>query len=190
MTERTLPPTAHLIPQGAERVFHGMIFDVYQWPQRLYDGSMATFEMLRRPDTVAVFALEDDDTVLTLDEEQPGGIHRVGGVPVGRVDPEDPTVLAAAQRELREETGVECARWRLLTVTQPEAKIEWFVHVFAACEVTARGPQHLDAGEQIRVGRTPYAQVLKGRHAGPLAPFAQPRELRRFLSSTVDGAEG
>ena len=48
MTERTLPAGAHLIPPEAKCVFRGKIFDVYQWPQRLYDGSTATFEMLRR----------------------------------------------------------------------------------------------------------------------------------------------
>lgn len=181
MTERTLPAGARLIPPEAECVFRGKIFDVFQWPQRLYDGSTEVFEMLRRPDTVAVFALDDDDTFLTLDEEQPHGIHRVGGVPVGRVDPADATVLDAAKRELREETGIECAHWMPLRVTQPEGKIEWFVHSFAACDVVARGSQHLDPGERIRVGSTPFSRVRTMKHAKPLRRYADAAALRAAI---------
>ena len=52
MTERVLPKGARLIPPEADRVFRGEIYEVYQWPQKMPDGSVETFEMLRRPDTV------------------------------------------------------------------------------------------------------------------------------------------
>src|SRR5215467_9321922 len=42
--KKLVPEHAILIPEHAERVFQGKIFDVYQWPQKLYDGSTATFE--------------------------------------------------------------------------------------------------------------------------------------------------
>lgn len=58
MTERVLPKGARLIPREAELVFRGEIYKVYQWPQKMPDGSVKTFEMLRRPDTVMVIALE------------------------------------------------------------------------------------------------------------------------------------
>lgn len=38
------------IPPNAQRVFSGKIFDVYQWPQPLFDGSIATFEVAKRLD--------------------------------------------------------------------------------------------------------------------------------------------
>ncbi len=149
MTRRLLPDGAHLIPAQATCVFRGEIFDVYQWPQRIYDGSTATFEMLRRPDTVVVIAIDSDGRLLVNDEEQPNGIVRHDFLPMGRVDQEDVSVLAAAQRELREETGWEFANWRQLDVVQPEAKIEWFVHLFIAKEPIHRAAPQLDAGEKI-----------------------------------------
>ncbi len=36
------------IPPNAKRVFKGIIFDVYQWQQKMFDGSKETFEMLKR----------------------------------------------------------------------------------------------------------------------------------------------
>lgn len=186
MTERQLPPSAHLVPAQAHRVFQGQIFDVYQWPQPLFDGTTATFEMLKRPDTVVIIGLDDDDTVITQNEQQPGGISRTGGVPVGRVDQTDASVLIAAQREMREETGLEFRNWRLLHVRQPEAKIEWFIHTFVATEVTHRGAQHLDAGERITVSKQPFADfhaVYTGKYTAVALPFDNAAAVRSFSVS-------
>jgi len=160
MTERVLPKGARLIPPEADRVFRGEIYEVYQWPQKMPDGSVETFEMLRRPDTVMVVALDEAGDVLVIDEKQPGGIVRENHLPVGRVDPSDESVLVAAQRELREETGYTFANWRLLDVAQMEKKIEWFTYLFLATGALHRAAQHLDAGEDITVKSAPLAEVL------------------------------
>jgi hypothetical protein len=31
-------------PKGAKLAFRGVVFDVYQWKQRMFDGSYQTFE--------------------------------------------------------------------------------------------------------------------------------------------------
>lgn len=59
----------------------------------MYDGSMAVFEMLRRPDTVYVIAIDDDGRLITNNEEQPDGTVRKAHCPAGRVDPEDQSTL-------------------------------------------------------------------------------------------------
>ena len=74
MTERVLPKGARLIPPEADRVFRGEIYEVHQWSQKMPDGSVKTFEMLRRPDTVMVVALDEAGDVLVIDEKQPGGV--------------------------------------------------------------------------------------------------------------------
>ena len=165
--DRQLPDDAKMIPSRAKRVFSGEIFDVYQWPQVLYDGSMATFEMLRRPDTVIVIGIRDDDDIIACNEEQPGGIVRRDSLPAGRVDGGDVSVLEAAKRELREETGYRFSRWKLLQVTQPEKKIEWFVHVFVAWQEQERVAPHLDAGEKIDVTYISFEE-LKQRYAAKI----------------------
>lgn len=160
MTERILPANANLIPPGAECVFRGVIYDAYQWPQKLKNGKTATFEMLRRPDTVMIIALDPDGNVLVNDERQPGGITRKNHLPAGRVDPSDESVLAAAQRELREETGYEFADWDLLDVVQMEKKIEWFTYLFVAQNALRRTTQKLDAGEDIANKFIPLTEVV------------------------------
>lgn len=52
------------IPSEATKVFDGVIFDVYQWQQKMFDGSIETFEMLKRVSTVGIIAIKDDKLAL------------------------------------------------------------------------------------------------------------------------------
>lgn len=153
-SSKMLPKNALLIPKDAKLVFKGEIFEVYQWQQELYDGSFETFEMLKRPDTVTIIAV-DGDEIIVLDEEQPGGIVRKSSLPGGRVDPGEST-LQAAKRELEEETGLQFEKWAMLSVDQPERKLEWFRYLYIASGVVGRAPTRHGAGEKIEVKRIPF----------------------------------
>src|SRR5664279_401756 len=118
--KKLIPEDSVLVPDQAERVFQGKIFDVYQWPQKLFDGSEYTFEMLKRVDTVSVICVVDGK-LLVIDDEQPHLGSRQS-FPGGRVDNEDETIEAAAQREILEETGYSFKHWRLIKVSQPYRK--------------------------------------------------------------------
>lgn len=157
--KKIIPQGSVLIPDQAKKVFEGQIFDVYQWAQQLYDGSKATFEMLKRPDTVVAICIVDDK-LLVLDDEQPNrGLRR--NFPGGRVDVEDETVEAAATREIHEETGYSFINWRLVKVVQPQMKIEWFVYIWLAWEPAARDQPHADPGEKITVNALELDEVKR-----------------------------
>lgn len=161
MTRRPLPPDARLVPHSATLVFKGVIYDTYQWPQKLPDGTTTTFEMLKRPDTVMIIAIDDNGEVVVVDETQPGGIVRSAHLPVGRVDTKDQSVLATAQRELAEETGWSFADWELVDIVQPEKKIEWFVYLFVAKRALQCIAPRLDAGEDIESRTVPLTDVMR-----------------------------
>lgn len=164
MTKRELPENARLIPEKAKKVFEGMIFDVYQWEQELFDGSYHTFEMLKRPDTVLIIALDENNQLITLREEQPSVQVREMRMPGGRVDESDIDILSAAQREMHEETGIALKEWKLIEIIQPESKIEWFIYVYIARGIVARDQPHLDPGEKIEVKSVPYEEFCERNH--------------------------
>ena len=139
---------ARLIPDNATCVFRGEIFDVYQWPQEMFDGTTATFEMLKRPDTVTVFAVKDNKLVI-LKQRQPN-TGEFYGITGGRMD-DGETELDAAKRECLEETGMRFKNWKLIHVQQPVGKMEWFIYAFLATDLIDEVPQHLDNGEKISI---------------------------------------
>jgi 8-oxo-dGTP pyrophosphatase MutT (NUDIX family) len=155
--KKIIPKNSVLIPEQAVRAFQGMIFDTYQWPQTLFDGSEHTFEMLKRPDTVSVICVVDGK-LLVIDDEQPHLGSRQS-FPGGRVDPEDSSVEVAAKREILEETGYSFKNWRLIKVSQPYRKMEWFVYVFLAWEEAGKQEPALDAGEKITVQHLNFNEV-------------------------------
>ena len=176
-----IPHNAHLLPKNAERVFKGVLFDVYQWQQTLFDGSSATFEMLKRPDTVSVIPIRDG-TLVVSEEEQP----RVGtfyDFPGGRHDRESETELDAAKRETLEETGMRFGTWKLLRVVQPYTKIDWLVYTFLATDFIDEQEQMLDAGERIQTALKEFHEVKA------LAERSDVRYLAKDILHEVDSLE-
>ncbi len=142
------PISTQPLPANATCVFEGKLFSVYQWEQTLYDGSTATFEKVKRPDTVLVFATTNDRKILLLTQEQPGYNEPFVGVAGGRVeDGEDPET--AALRELLEETGYTSDDMVLWKAEQPLAKIEWAMYTFIARNCRSVSDMMLDAGEKM-----------------------------------------
>src|SRR3989344_9686996 len=97
------PESKQPIPGHAKRVFKGVLFDVYQWEQKMFDGSTAIFEKLKRPDTVVVFPVLPDGRIILTEQEQPGKEAFIGATG-GRVDVGE-EILQTAHRELLEESG-------------------------------------------------------------------------------------
>ena len=157
--KKIVPADAILIPANAKRVFQGVIYDVYQWQQELFDGSEATFEMLRRPDTVSVICIVDGK-ILVLNDEQPNRGVRLS-FPGGRADVEGEDMLQAAQREVLEETGYTFSKWRLIRVGQPQHKLEWFIYLFIAWDVEEVKEPQPDAGERITPQLLPLQEVKR-----------------------------
>lgn len=134
-------------PANATRVFKGEIFDVWQWPQKMFDGSVATFERIARPDTVDVIAVTPNNKILILNQEQPGKPPFIS-LPGGRLDDgEEP--LAGAKRELLEETGYASNDWENFLAADQSGKLDWVLYTFVARGVAKKDDPHLDPGEKI-----------------------------------------
>ncbi len=153
------PPSRQPIPPDARRVFKGKLFDVYQWEQRLFDGSTATFEKLKRPDTAYVIPLTTDRKLVLVEQEQPGASAAVIGLLGGRLeDGEAPE--EAARRELLEEAGLLAKDLILWDSYQFLPKLDWAIYTFIAKDCKRVHDQSLDAGERIKLIEVSFDEFL------------------------------
>lgn len=152
------PESNQPIPDNAQCVFKGVLFDVYQWEQTLFDGTVTPFEKIRRPDTVIVFPVLDDGRILLTEQQQPGKDSFIAGAG-GRIEPgENP--LEAAKREMKEETGHEAREFVLWDARQPVSKIDWAVYTFIARGARPVSDMNLDAGERITLKPVSFDEFL------------------------------
>lgn len=139
-------------------VFEGEIYWIYQWRQKLYDGSYATFERAERPSVVQILCMIGN-SVLLAKEEQPNmepSINMFGGV-----IEEGERPLEAAKRELLEEAGITAKKWILLKTFIYSGKLSYAFYLYAALGCTKRSKQKLDPGEKIEVISMPLRTFIR-----------------------------
>ena len=146
------------IPQNAKKVFDGIIFDVYQWEQEMFDGTTSTFEMLKRPSTVEVIAVKDGKIAMSYQSQptKPDFYSLFGG----RAE-EDEDSLTTAKRELLEESGLTSDNWELYREYQPSHKIDWTIYTYIARDCKKVSGQKLDSGEKIEIKELAFDEFIK-----------------------------
>jgi ADP-ribose pyrophosphatase len=136
-------------------------FDVRRDEVRLPDGTETDFHYVDEPAAVVVLPFTTDGDVVVIDEwrQAVGRVNR--GLPAGTVEAADPTLSAAARRELREETGHEADGTTHLFSAEPTNGIANSVHHYFVARncVPAGDPDH-DFNESIRVSTVDYDDLL------------------------------
>lgn len=147
------------IPKQAKKVFSGEIFDIYQWPQKLYDGSVATYEIIKRQYASRIIATQNNKIVLGQEWKQGRGVKL--GIFGGRIENGE-TPLKCAKRELLEEAGLESNDWELLYVDEvyPD-KMDFLIYIYVARNCKKIAKQKLDPGEKIKTKIVSFDEYVK-----------------------------
>jgi ADP-ribose pyrophosphatase len=122
-------------------------------------GASHDFYELRFPDFVNVVPVTRDGRVLLIRQFRAGTREITVELPGGLVEPGE-APLAAARRELREETGWDAEDWSPLGVVRPNPAIQGNrCHTFLARDVEPKGSQALEPSEDIDVVPTPLDEI-------------------------------
>ncbi len=123
------------------------------------DGREFDFFVMEAPDWVNVIALTAREQVVLVRQYRHGTESVTVEIPGGMVD-EGEQPLAAAQRELREETGYAATAWELLGTVEPNPAFQTNrTYTYLAREARCVGPQQPDENEQLEVAEQPLAAV-------------------------------
>ena len=145
--------------------YKGKVFSVFTDKVEEPGGSINVRDVIRHSGSVVVLAVDesknpnDPDIVFERQYRHAAGQFLIE-LPAGRVEPEE-TTLAAAKRELIEETGYRAKRWTLLTkyFASPGFLGE-FMQVFLAEGLTL-GDAQPEYDEQIEIEMMPLSRLLK-----------------------------
>lgn len=99
---------------GSHPKFAGKVISVRVDDVRMSDGDVVEREIVAHPGAVAVVALDDDGRIVLVNQYRPAVGARLDELPAGLLDVDGEPALAAAQRELAEETGLEADSWDVL----------------------------------------------------------------------------
>ena len=148
------------LPEHAEKVFSGIVFDVWQWEQELFDGSTTTFEAIEREWTALILAVQND-TILVTHQRQPQKPDRYRDLLWWRV-PRWVDHLTQAKKELREEAGMEAWVWEVLRTRNDKGYSFRDTQYFIARDLKIVGEQQLDPwGEEIEVKALTFDEFVE-----------------------------
>jgi ADP-ribose pyrophosphatase len=147
------------LPKNAKRTFQGQNFSVYEWPQKMFDGSTKTFERAIQMSGVSVFAAVKNKVIL-LKQQQPSTPWYYG-IPGGAMDNPKETPRQTALRELLEETGYKPEKLVLWEVAEKVGRLWHTRYIFMAQNCRKVAEQSLDNGEKIKILLVTFDQLLK-----------------------------
>jgi len=150
---------------GPDLILFKARYDFCQHPR---SGEVLRRIVLESVDWVNMVALTADGRSVMVRQYRFGVGYSTLETPGGMVDPgEEP--LAAAQRELREETGYTGGTWHYLGAVEPNPAFHnHLCHHFLACDVEPTHDQALSGGEAIRVELMDEAGVRAAVQSGEL----------------------
>jgi ADP-ribose pyrophosphatase len=147
------------IPSHSKLVFEGRRIGIYQWNQKMFDGSIAIFEGIKYQSNAGVIAVTSHKTILLQREEQPN-LGKFINIPGGGID-EGEDILSAVKREMLEESGYVSDNWKFLFSKLHWDKSDSAGYYFIARDIYKIQDNKLDIGEKVEVFEATWSEFVE-----------------------------
>ena len=151
---------------SSQEIFDGAIVHLYKDTVTLPNGNPATREVIRHIGAVAVVPVTDDGKVIVERQFRYPLDQVITEIPAGKLDSFTEDRLAAAKRELEEETGYTADTWTALGDFHPTAAYcDEKITLYLATGLH-QGERHLDEDEFLNVMAVPMEELVADIMAG------------------------
>ena len=141
-------------------VYKGKIFTIKHQDVTLPSGKKTYYEFAERESSINILALNEKNELLMTREYRYGYKQPVWFIPAGRLDNKNESPRAAAQRELREETGYRAKTLKFLKKNSASDVLFWDIYLFAAKNLVI-DPLPKDETEEIKNVFVPMKKAVQ-----------------------------
>lgn len=154
------------VQTASEKIYDGVILHVYKDTVTLPNGKPAGRELIRHVGAVGIVPMTEDGKVYIERQYRYPLDAVISEIPAGKLDSKDEDRLAAAKRELKEETGITADEWTDLGIYYPAAAYTDEKITLYLARGLHFGEQKLDDDEFLNIEAVPlgelYEQVMSG----------------------------
>ncbi len=152
----------------SQRLYEGRILNLRRDKVTTVSGSSYR-EIVEHNGAVAMVALTDDNKIVMERQYRYACRRVVLEIPAGKIDKGETDPQAAAERELREETGYTASEITYLGGVNPScAYSEELIHLYLMRGLT-KGEQELDEDEVLEIIEMPFDEVYDMAVRGEIA---------------------
>lgn len=152
---------------ASDRIFAGKVIGLRVDTLREADGLSYTREIVEYGESVVLVPVDGDGRVLMVRQYRHPARAWLLELPAGGIDAHDASPEAAAQRELREETGHRGTLAQIGSMYLAPGYSEELMHVFAASDLVADALDP-DEDEDLVLERVPLDEALRLVDAGEI----------------------
>ena len=153
--------------KGRKQIYRGRVIDLWVERITLPNEKQMSLELVHHPGGAAIVALDDQSNVCLLRQYR----HAAGGyiyeLPAGKIDDSEPPI-DTAQRELREEAGMQAADWQTLgRMYSSPGFCDEIIHLYLARDLTPVPVEH-EEHEIIEVEWVAFDEAMERAASGDI----------------------
>ena len=150
-----------------KQIYRGRVIDLWVERITLPNEKQMSLELVHHPGGAAIVALDDQSNVCLLRQYR----HAAGGyiyeLPAGKIDDSEPPI-DTAQRELREEAGMQAADWQTLgRMYSSPGFCDEIIHLYLARDLTPVPVEH-EEHEIIEVEWVAFDEAMERAASGDI----------------------
>lgn len=149
------------VQTDSKEIYDGTVLHVYKDMVTLPNGKPADREVMRHVGAVGIVPMTGDGKVIVERQYRYPLDMVITEIPAGKLDSKEEDRLAAAKRELQEETGITADEWMELGLYYPAAAYTDEKITLYLARGLHFGEQHLDDDEFLNIEAVPLKTLVE-----------------------------